>query len=344
VNPWVGIGIAVALLALNAFFVGAEFSIMSVRRSAMEPLAEAGNRRARRVLAAQERVSDLLAATQLGITIASTGLGAVAEPALAGLIDGPLERLGLDGRAAHGAAAALALVIVVYLHVVLGELVPKNLAMAGPDRAALWFTPPLMAIARPVAPVIRFLNWLANGLVRLVGVTPKPEVASAFTADEVASIVEKSTDSGVLSDDEGLLAGSLEFSNRTAGEVAVPLAEVVTVPADVTPEDLEHMVARRGYSRFPVVAGGELVGYLHIMDVLSAAGDERRQPVPAWRIRPLTEVEAGEEVEDVLVVMQRTGAHLVRLAAPAPPGVIFMEDIIEELVGEVRDSMQRPSR
>jgi CBS domain containing-hemolysin-like protein len=343
VNPLLAIGIAISLLLVTAFVVASEFSVMSVRPSAMEALAEAGSRRARRVLAAQDRVSDLLACSQLGVTVASTGLGAVAEPALAGLVDGPLERLGLGGAAAHGVASLLALVIVVYLHVVLGELVPKNLAMAGPDRAALAFTPPLLALTRAVLPIIKALNWVANGLVRLAGVTPKPHVASAFTADEVASIVTASTGSGVLSDDEGLLAGALEFSERTAGELAVPLADVVTVPHDVTPEQLEHTVARTGYSRFPVLGpDGQLAGYLHIMDVLSAHGAERTAPVPAWRIRPLTAVDAADEVEDALSVMQRSGAHLVKIAAPAPPGVVFLEDILEELVGEVRDTMQRP--
>ena len=207
-SPWVALVLAVVLLAANAFFVAAEFAVMSVRRSAIEPLAEKGSRRAALVLAAQEQVSDVLACAQLGVTISSTSLGALAEPAIAHLIDGPLAAAGLGAHAAHGVAATIALVLVVYLHVVLGEMLPKNLAMAGPQRAALIFTPPIYAMTRGVAPLIRALGWVANGLVRLVRVTPKPEVTSAFSADEVASIVVRSQAEGVLEDNAGVLAGT----------------------------------------------------------------------------------------------------------------------------------------
>jgi CBS domain containing-hemolysin-like protein len=184
--------IAAALLAANAFFVGAEFAIMSVRRSQIEPLASAGSRSAATVLWAMEHVSLMLACAQLGITICSTGLGVVAEPAIAHLVEDPLIAAGLPAEASHVVGFTLALAIVVYLHVVVGEMVPKNLAVAGPERAALWFGPPLVLVSRAVSPVIRLLNWFANGILRAVGVQPKDEVASAFTAEEVVAIVERS--------------------------------------------------------------------------------------------------------------------------------------------------------
>ena len=335
--------LAVVLLAANAFFVGAEFALMSARRSSMEPLAEAGDRRAVTVLWAMEHVSLMLAAAQLGITICSTSLGLVAEPAIAHAIEGPLHALGVPDGFTHPIAFLLALLVVVYLHVVLGEMVPKNLAVSGPDRAVLLFGPPLVWVARVLRPVIVALNWLANHVLRLFRVEPRDEVASAFTAQEVQSIVERSQAEGLLADEQGLLSGAIEFSDRTAAQVMVPVEDLVTVGASGTPDDIEHLVARTGFSRFPVVDDdGRPTGYLHIKDVLYADDQSRALPVPAWRVRTLAVVAPDDEVETALAAMQRSGSHLARVDdAGRTAGVVFLEDILEELVGEVRDAMQR---
>jgi len=339
--------IAVVLLALNAFFVGAEFAVVSARRSAIEPRAAAGSSRARTALWAMEHVSLMLACAQLGITVASVSLGVVAEPAIAHVLEGPLEAARVPESAVHPIAVVIALVIVVYLHVVLGEMVPKNLAVSGPDRAVLWFAPPLVWVARAVSPVITGLNWVANHVVRLAGLEPRDEVASAFTVEEVQSIVERSQAEGLLHDAQGLLAGAIEFSDRTAADVMVPVDRLVPVPQGCTVADVERSVARTGFSRFPVTDGdGVPVGYLHLKDVLYAGPEERDQPVPGWRVRALAEVAPDAEVEEALAAMQRTGAHLARVVAPEGPagavlGVVFLEDILEELVGEVRDAMQK---
>ena len=335
--------VGVLLLAGNAFFVGAEFAVISARRSAMEPRAEAGDRRARTALWAMEHVSLMLACAQLGVTVCSTGLGIVAEPALAHLLEEPFHALGVPESLVHPVALVIALSVVVYLHVVLGEMVPKNLAVAGPETAALWFAPPLVLLGRAVRPVISALNWVANHAVRLAGVEPKDEVASAFTAQEVQSIVQHSQAEGVLRDEQGLLAGAIEFSSRTAGDVMVAVDELVVVGPESTPDDVEHLVARTGFSRFPVGGDdGALRGYLHLKDVLYASDGDRFQPVPAWRVRALASVRPDDEVEDALRAMQRSGAHLARVEGPGGVlGVVFLEDILEELVGEVRDAMQR---
>ncbi|MBX9245450.1 HlyC/CorC family transporter [Actinotalea ferrariae] len=337
------ITLGVLLLAANAFFVGAEFAIISARRSSIEPLAAAGSRRARVVLWAMEHVSLMLACAQLGITVCSTSLGVVAEPAIAHVIEGPLAAAGLPESAVHPVAFVIALAIVVYLHVVLGEMVPKNLAVAGPDRAVLWFGPPLVWIARAVSPVITALNWLANHMLRLVGVEPKDEVASAFTAEEVQSIVERSQAEGLLVDAQGLLAGAIEFSDRTAADVMVPVESLVSVARGCSVADVERLVARTGFSRFVVTdEAGVPVGYLHLKDVLYAGPGERDLPVPEWRVRALAQVGPGDEVEAALAAMQRSGTHLARVVDDAVVvGVVFLEDILEELVGEVRDAMQR---
>lgn len=339
----VALSLAVLLLAANAFFVGAEFAIISARRSAIEPLAEAGDRRARTVVWAMEHVSLMLACAQLGITVCSTSLGVVAEPAIAHLIEVPLEALGVDEALVHPIAFVVSLLIVVYLHVVLGEMVPKNLAVSGPDRAVLWFGPPLVWVARVVRPVIAGLNWLANHALRAVGVEPKDEVSSAFTAQEVHSIVERSQAEGLLQDEQGLLRGAIEFSDRTARDVMVTPGALVTVGESATPEEVERLVARTGFSRFPVLdADGRPQGYLHLKDVLYADEQSRGLPVPAWRVRALAVVAPGDEIEDALAAMQRSGAHVARVDdGGTTVGVVFLEDILEELVGEVRDAMQR---
>src|SRR3954452_12281363 len=253
------------LLAANAFFVGAEFAIISARRSSIEPLARAGDRRASTVLWAMEHVSLMLACAQLGITVCSTSLGVVAEPAIAHLIAGPLESWGVSPDMTHAIAFLVALAIVVYLHVVLGEMVPKNLAVAGPERAVLMYGPPLVWVARVVRPVITVLNWIANHTLRLFGVEPKDEVSSAFTAQEVHSIVERSRDEGLLDDAQGLLTGAIEFSDRTAGDVMIAPDALVTVNQGSTPEEVERLVAKTGFSRFPVLdADGVPTGYLHL--------------------------------------------------------------------------------
>lgn len=339
----VALALAVLLLAGNAFFVAAEFAVISARRSSIEPLAEAGDRRAVTVLWAMEHVSLMLACAQLGVTVCSTSLGLVAEPAIAHLIEAPLHALGVGSEWTHPIAFVVALLVVVYLHVVLGEMVPKNLAVSGPDRAVLVFGPPLVWLGRVVRPVITGLNWVANHVLRLFGVDPRDEVASAFTAQEVQSIVEQSQAEGLLADEQGLLSGALEFSDRTAADVMVPLADLVAVPADVTPAEVEQQVARTGFSRFPVAgAGGRPTGYLHVKDVLYADDDSRLMPVPTWRVRALAAVAPGDEVEEALAAMQRSGVHLARVESEgACLGVVFLEDILEELVGEVRDAMQR---
>lgn len=337
--------VGLLLLAANAFFVGAEFAIMSARRSQIEPLAEQGVRGARTVLWAMENVSLMLACAQLGITVCSTGLGVVAEPAIATLVERPMVSLGMPVEAAHAVGFAVALALVVYLHVVLGEMVPKNLAVATPERAALWFGPPLVWVSRVVSPVIRMLNWIANVVLRAIGVDPKDEVAAAFTAEEVASIVERSRAEGVLEDEVGLISGAIEFSEATAETVMVGLDELTTVTLGVTPEEVEQAVAQTGYSRFPVLdEDGAPLGYLHVKDVLYATtAQQRAMSVPAGLIRPMPAASPDDEVETVLGHMQARGAHLALVSdsSGAPIGVVFLEDILEELVGEVRDLMQR---
>ncbi len=330
------------LLLGNAFFVGAEFAVMTARRSRLEPLAAAGSKRAKVSLQALEHVASLLATAQLGITLCSVGLGAVAEQALHAMIAPPLLRLGFSEPVSALIALAIALLIVAYLHVVIGEMVPKNLAIAGPQRAALLLAPALLFISRVLRPVIAVMEGLAKAMVRALGIEPKDELASAFTADEVQLIVAESHREGLIeSERHGLARRVLEFSDRVAGDVAVPLSSLVTLSFGATPDDVERLVAKCGFSRFVITdAAGQVAGYLHLKDILYADEAQRRAPVPIKRVRSLATVRSDDEVEEVLATMQHTGAHLARVVDPqgGVRGVVFLEDVLEELVGEVTDS------
>ena len=252
----VAIAVSAVLLAANAFFVGAEFALVSARRSAIEARAAAGGWASRMTLRAMENVSLMIAGAQLGITICSLGLGYLGEPAIAHVLEGPFEAIGVPESLLHPIAFVIALSLIGYLHVVLGEMVPKNIALAGPSRAALVLAPPLTAIVRVFRPAIALLNWIANATLRAVGVRVQDEVTSAFTRDEVAGLVDESRREGLLDQHEGrLLIGALKFEERDARTVLLPIDRLETVTPDVTPHELEQVAARTGYSRFPVSRG-----------------------------------------------------------------------------------------
>lgn len=339
------LAVSVFLLLANAFFVGSEFAAMAVRRSGLEPLAEAGSKRAATALEALERLGSMLATAQLGITVCSVGLGALAEAALHDLLEPVFHGWGLPDSWATGVALALALLIVSYLHVVVGEMIPKNIAIAGPETSALILVPPLYVISNALRPIVHAMEVLAKGLVRAFGIEPKDEISSAFTAEEVAQIVGESHREGLIEDERrGMVAKTLEFSDKLARDVAVGLEQLTTVPLGVTPADIERLVAKQGFSRYPITdAAGEIAGYVHLKDVLYADDERHDLPIPPKRVRRLATVRDEDEVETVLATMQRSGCHLARVIDEdgAVTGVVFLEDVLEELVGEVTDTTQR---
>ena len=338
------IGISIVLLAGNAFFVGAEFALISARRSVIEPRAETGGWAARTTLRAMERVSLMLAGAQLGITVCSLGLGYLGEPAIAHLLEGPFEAAGVPEALVHPVAFAIALGLIGFLHVVLGEVVPKNISLSAPERAALTLGPLLSLVVKALHPAIALLNWIANVVLRAVGVEVRDEVASAFTRDEVAGLVDESRREGMLDQSERrLLVGALTFEERDARAVLLPLDRLETVAPDVTPHEVEQVAARTGYSRFPVRREGRLVGYLHLKDALEIKDVHRHRPIASSWIRDLSAVDASDPLRAVLAAMQRSKSHLARVTAADGNtlGVVALEDVLEELVGEVRDEMQR---
>jgi len=335
------LGVGVVLLACNAFFVGAEFALISARRSTIEPRAREGSRRAKTALRAMEHISLMLAGAQLGITICSLLLLAVVEPAVASLLESPFEAIGVPEALVHPIAFVIALSVVGLAHVVLGEMVPKNIALAGPDRAALALAGPLVFIVRALRPAIHSLNWIANTLLTLVGVRVRDEVASAFTRDEVAGLVAESRREGLLDPmEERLLVGALKFEERDARAVLLAADRLVTLPVTVTPAEVEQAAARTGFSRFPVRGeDGSLIGYLHLKDALEIKDVHRNRPIARGWIRPLPKVTLTSPLRSVLATMQRSGAHMAEAVddAGVSQGVVALEDVLEEIVGEVRD-------
>lgn len=343
-DTW-GIAWLVILLLINGFFVGAEFAVISARRSQIEPRAEAGSRAAKSTLYAMEHATLMLATSQLGITVCSLLILNVSEPAIHHLLEYPLALTQLPEDVAGTIAFIIALVIVSFLHVVIGEMVPKNLSFSVPDRAALILAPPLVFISMVFRPIIHALNATANGVLRLFRVEPKNEANSAFTVDEVANIVAQSTREGVLTDSIGALNAAFEFSAKKVKDIAVGMPDLVSLPEAATPADVERAVAQEGFSRYVLVNDeGEPTGYLHLKDVLDLDEvGEFDEPVPPKRIRQLISISRAMDLEDALAAMRRSGVHLARVFDDSGEtrGVLFLEDIIEELVGEVQDATRR---
>jgi CBS domain containing-hemolysin-like protein len=336
--------IVVALLLGNAFFVAAEFALVSTRADQIEPRAEAGSPRAVKTLAAMRNVGEMMAGAQLGITLCSLGLGAVGEPAIAHLIAVPLEAAHVPEELLHPISLAVALALVTALHMVLGELVPKNITLAGPDRAALVLGPPLAAVVRVLKPFIWFFNTLANAFVRLFGVQPTDEVAAGFDEAEIASMVAQSRQEGHLGDEVGeLAAGALIFEQHEIDAVLLPIEKIVTVPRSTTPRELEAAVAQHGFSRYPVRGDalpngeGDLLGFVHVKDVLDAEGRDR--PIADEHITPFVELSPGDALPEVLATMRRAGTHLGRVVIEGrTQGLVALEDVLEQLIGDVRDA------
>jgi CBS domain containing-hemolysin-like protein len=334
---------AVLLVLANGFFVGAEFALVSVRRSQIEPLAPL-QRRARTVLYGLEHLPQMMAAAQFGVTVCSLTLGAVAEPTVAHLLEPVFSAARVPAGLVHPAGYVIALAVVVFLHLVVGELVPKNLAMADPEKTALWLSPGLVGFARVFRPVIVVLGASARLILKACGVEPKDAVDAVFTSAELTVLVEDARQAGLLdSDEQERLEDALELGTRPVTEVLLTPDQLVTLDPAVTPREVEELTVRTGYSRFPVTDpdGPGYLGYLHVKDVLDV--EDTGRPVPRRLWRPMTTLRADLPLDDALTAMRRAATHLAAVADPSGRvlGLVALEDVLEMLVGEVRDPAHR---
>ncbi|AGM06326.1 hemolysin family protein [Amycolatopsis keratiniphila] len=340
-SDWFNIFLVVVLLLANAFFVGAEFALISSRRDRLEALLEQGKTRARIVINASRNVSLMLAGAQLGITICSLLLGRLGEPAVAHRLAGFFELLGIPDVLLHPISFAIALAFITILHVLIGEMVPKNLAIAEPERLALWLVPVHVAWVKLANPFIWLLNFVANSLLRVVKVEPKDELETAYTSDELAELLSESRREGLLEHSEHQrLSKTLSSVEKTVADVLVPTAQLTTLPCSPTLGDVERAVSSTGFSRFPVCTDdGTLTGYIHVKDILDLVGEDPTTVVPSDKTRALTELHADARLDEALSAMRKEGSHLARALSPAGTavGVVALEDLVEEYVGTVRD-------
>jgi CBS domain containing-hemolysin-like protein len=345
-----GVVLTMLLLAANAFFVGAEFALISARRDRLEALAEQGKHSAVTVIRAGENLPLMLAGAQLGITICSILLGRVGEPAVAHLLERPFHLLGIPDTVLHTVSFVIAITIVVVLHVLLGEMVPKNIAIAGPESSAMLLVPPYLLWIRIARPVIAVYDWCARTILRVFRVEAKTELENTVSMVELSQMIAESLSEGLLDTEEhNRLSRALRIRNRVVGEVAVPLSEVHAVQAAAdgsgpTVAAIQRALAETGYSRFPVVnSSGQFVGYVHIKDVLPLV-DNPEAVVDVAMVRPLPQVPESLPLPDALTRLRRNNSHLA-LVTGGPDGevsaIVALEDLVEDLVGAVRDETHR---
>ncbi|MBA3553466.1 MAG: HlyC/CorC family transporter [Gemmatimonadales bacterium] len=345
-----GLTAVVVLVLANAFFVAAEFALVGARKTRLDEMARAGDRKARLARTAVQSLDRYISATQLGITLASLGLGWIGEPALARVIEGGFAWLPASAAAVatHTVASIIAFAIITVLHIILGELVPKALALLYPEVVSSWVAAPLLGFSWVMALPIAVLNGTANRLLRVIGIDPPGETERLHSPEEIRMLVEQSTEGGsLLQQDARLIEGVFEFSEKTAQEVMTPRTQIVAIEADRTVEEAADEVAVARRSRYPVHATSldEIVGVVHAKDILTALRSRPGQTVRTV-MRPPLFVPGTREVEDVLADMKRLKTHLAIVLDEygGTAGLVTMEDLLEEIVGPIYDEYDRQDR
>jgi len=329
---------ALFLIFLNGFFVASEFAFVRVRSTAVDQLVEEGRAGAETLQEALGSLDDYLAATQLGITVASLGLGWIGEPAVAALIEPLLAPLLPEG-AIHVVAVGIGFAVVTFLHVVLGELAPKTVAIAEAERLALLVAPPMKLFYYLFLPGLVVFNGAANGFTSAIGVPPASETEETLSEEEIRLVLGRAGEAGTVDDDEvRMIERVFELDDVTARDVMVPRPDVATVPADAGLPALRTAVVEEGYTRYPVVDDEELVGYLDTKDVLRA-GAAGGDVVAADLTRKLPMVPETTPVDDLLATLRDEERQMAAVIDEwgALEGIATVEDVVEVVVGDIRD-------
>ncbi|GAA1789933.1 HlyC/CorC family transporter [Planosporangium flavigriseum] len=331
--------ISLVLLAANGFFVAAEFALVASKRHRLEQAAEHGSRAAVAALAGSRELSLMLAGAQLGITLCSLGLGALAEPAIAHLLDPALAAVGLPAEVSYAVAFLVALALVVFLHMVVGEMAPKSWAISDPERSALLLALPFRAFARLARPALSVLNGLANLALRAVRVTGVDTVAQAHGPDELRMLLEQSREHGLLpAGEHRLLTRLLQLQNTPLHRVMAPREQIVTVPVDAPAHRVEQVSQETGRSRLAVVDdGGRIVGQVHVRDAVRATTAARPARAGDLMTSPFTAA-VDLTVPAAVTAMRQHRAQVAFVTeAGQVVGLVALEDLLEEVIGEFDD-------
>jgi CBS domain containing-hemolysin-like protein len=340
VNVLFGSIVVLLIVLANAFFVAAEYSLVTARRSRLNEMADKGNRRAKIALRIMDSPIRFIGTVQLGITAFSILLGAVGEPIVEHWIDEPVF--------SHGVAFLIAFTIVTYLHVTLGELVPKAIALTKNESTALWVALPVEAFYLAMYPIVWFLQESSNQFTRLFGITPAPVGVVTHTEEELRMIVAQAEDTGVIEEaEEEMLYKIFDFADKEAHEVMVPRPEVVAVSVDLPPEECLAAVIDSPYTRYPAYRDSldDIVGTLHVRDLFSALNDRGIANVSIEELlRPLFVVPETKDLAALLADFRRTKQHMAIVTDEygAMQGIVTLEDLLEEIVGEIEDEFDLP--
>ena len=340
--------VAVLLLVLaTGFFVAVEFALVAVDRDRVELDAQAGSRRARAAAAALRRLSFNLSGAQLGITVTSLLIGFIAEPTIGHALEPLVERVVGEERAS-GTSIVVALVLATLLTMVVGELVPKSLAIARPRATAYALAPPMVVTTRVLGPLIRFLNGAANWTVRRLGIEPQEELTSVRSLEELELLIRASGEEGTLEPEAlTLLTRSIRFGEKDAASALVPRRSVQSISVDDVVSTLAEKAVTTGHSRFPVVGADldDVRGVVHVKDVYSVPYEERAACSISSVMAPAFVVPETRDLADLLADLRRVGTHLAVVVDEhgGTAGIITLEDILEEIVGEIDDEHDRPT-
>jgi len=328
------------LILLNAFFVASEFAIVKMRPSRLEQLVRSGDARAKRALAISQRLDAYLSANQLGITLASLGLGWIGEPAIAHLLEPLLARVGIGAEGAHAIALGIAFTLIMSLHTIIGELAPKSLAIQRTEKVTLWAAQPLHAFFVLMWPVIWVLNTSANAFVRLFGLHPAQEEEMAHTSEELRILLTRSP-AGLDPALRSMLVRIFDLRRRTARHVMSLRSEAATLKATMSIDEAVKVVAEAGYSRYPVLdqLGRSVLGYLHLRDLFDVLSGRRKATRVAELLRKPIFTRENTSVERLRLEMQarQVPVAIVTSATGEFVGLVTIEDLLEEIVGEIRD-------
>ncbi|MFM7062686.1 MAG: hemolysin family protein [Actinomycetes bacterium] len=346
-----GVLLGLLLVLANGFFVAVEFALLAARRVRVESLAADGRFGARAALAGMRTLNLQLAASQLGITVMSLLLGWLVEPVVGGAVEQLFGLSPLPEGVSTGLGLAVALTLVALVHMVLGEMIPKSIALAAPERTVMALAPVHRLVSLLVRPVVVVLYATARAGTRLLGVDPTDELVEAHTPQELAVVLEAAHSGGELTAEElERLSGAMEFGARSVAEVMTPARELVVVPHGATVAEAETLFLRSGHSRILVQApDGDVTGFLHVKDVIGLDPAVRDDPLPVTLVRQASHVDGAAVLDEVLADILRVRRHLAVVehrpggtVRPSLLGLVTVEDLVEEIFGDILDETDRP--